>query len=61
MSSNFKYQTFVAVFENLGEEVPVYNDVLLSHEHEINPAASLDENCIEFEFRRDRNYYVDLR
>ena len=21
----------------------------------------LDENCIEFEFQTDRNYYVDLR
>ena len=32
-----------------------------SHEQEIYPTASLDENCIEFEFQTDRNYYVDLR
>ena len=25
------------------------------------PTTSLDENCIELEFQRDRNYYVDLR
>ena len=32
-----------------------------SHEQEIYPTTSLDENCIEFEFQTDRNYYVDLR
>ena len=31
------------------------------HEQEIYPTTSLDENCIEFEFQTDRNYYVDLR
>ena len=61
MSSKFRYQYFVAVSGNLGGEVPVVNDVLSSHEQEIYPITSLDENCIEFEFETDRNYYVDLR
>ena len=61
MSSNFWYQPFVAVSGNLGGKVPVVDDVLSSHEQEIYPTTSLDENCIEFEFQTDRNYYVDLR
>ena len=31
------------------------------HEQEIPPTTSLDENCIEFAFQTDWNYYVDLR
>ena len=61
MSSNFRYQPFVAVSGNPGGKVPVVDDVLSSHEQEINPTTSLDENCIEFDFQTDRNYYVDLR
>ena len=61
MSSNFRYQLFVAAFGNLGGKIPVFDDVLLSHEQEIYPTTSLDEKCIEFEFQTDRNYYVDLR
>ena len=61
MSSNFQYQPFVAVSVNLGGKVLVVDDVLSSHEEEIYPTTSLDENCIEFEFQTDRNYYVDLR
>ena len=61
MSSNFRYQFFVAVSGNLGGEVPIDDDVLSSHEQEIYPTTSLDENCIEFEFQTDRNYYIDLR
>ena len=61
MSSNFRYQLLVAVSGNLGGKVPVVDDVLSSHEQEIYPTTSLDENCIEFEFQTDRNYYVDLR
>ena len=61
MSSNFRYQPFVAVSGNLGGKVPVVDDVLSSHEQEICPTTSLDENCIEFEFQTDRNYYIDLR
>ena len=61
MSNNFRYQPFVTVSGNLGGKVPVLDDVLLSHEQEIYPTTSLHENCIEFEFQTDRNYYVDLR
>ena len=61
MSNNFRYQPFVAVSRNLGGEVPLIDDVLSSHEEEIYPTTSLDENCIEFEFQTDRNFYVDLR
>ena len=61
MSSNFQYQTFVAVSGNLGGKVPVVDDVLSSREQEIYPTTSLDENCLEFEFQTDRSHYVDLR
>ena len=62
MSNNkFRYQPFVAVSGNLGGKVSIVDDVLSSHEQEIYPTTSLDENCIEFEFQTDRNYYVDLR
>ena len=60
MSSNFRYQPFVAVSGNFGGKVPVVNDVLSSHEQEIYPTTSLDENCIVFEFQTHRNYCVDL-
>ena len=61
MTSNFRYQPFVTVSGNLGGKVPVVDDVLSSHEQEIYPTTSLDENCIEFELQTDRNYYLDLR
>ena len=61
MSSEFRYQSFVAVSGNLREKVPVVDDVLSSHEQEIYPTTSLEENCIEFEFQADWNYYVNLR
>ena len=51
MSSNFRYQPFVAVSGNLGGKVPVVDNVLSSDELEIYPTTSLDENCIEFEFQ----------
>ena len=60
-SQNFRYQPFVAVSGNLGGKVPVVDDTLSSHEQQIYPTTSLDENSIEFEFQTDRNYYVDLR
>ena len=60
-NNNFRYQPFVAVSGNLGGKVPIVDDVLSSHEQETYPTTSLDENCIEFEFQTDRNYYVDLR
>ena len=51
----------MAVSGNLRGKFPILDDVLSSHEQEIYPTTSLDENCIEFEFQRDRNYYVDFR
>ena len=59
--NNFRYQPFVAVSGNLGGKVPIVDDVLSSHEQEIYPTTSLDENCKEFEFQTDWNFYVDLR
>ena len=61
MSSNFRYQPFVSVSGNLGGKVPVVDDVLSSHEQEIYPTTSLDENCMEFELQTDRNSFVYLR
>ena len=61
MSGNFQYQPFVAVSGNLGGKVPVVDHVLSPHEQENYSTTSFDENCIEFEFQTDRNYYVDLR
>ena len=61
MSSSYRYQPFVAVSGSLGGKVSVVDDVLSSYEQEIYPTTSLDENCTEFEFQRDGNYYVDLR
>ena len=51
----------MAVSGNLRVKVPYVDDVLSSHEKKNYPTTSLDENCIEFEFQTDRNYYVDLR
>ena len=61
MSSIFRLQPFVAVSGSLGGKVPVVDDVMSSHEQENYPTTSLDENCIEFEYQTDRNYYVELR
>ena len=60
-NNNFRYQLFVAVSGNHGGKVPLVDVVLSSHEQEVYPTTSLDENSIEFEFQTDRNYYVDLR
>ena len=60
MSSNFRYQPFVAVSWNLGGKVSVVDDVLSSHEQENYPTISIEENCIEFEFQTVRNLYVNL-
>ena len=59
--NNFRYETFVAVCGDPGVKVPVVDDVLSSHEHEIYPTTSPDEHSIEFEFQTDRNVYVILR
>ena len=61
MSNNFRHQPFLAVSENLRGKVSIVDDVLSSHEQKIYPTTSLDENCIQFEFQTDPNYYVDLR
>ena len=47
--------------ETFEGKVSTVDDVLSSHEQETYPTTSLDENCIEFEFQTDRNYYVHLR
>ena len=60
-NNNFRCQPFVAVSGNLGGKVPIGDDVLSSHEQESYPTTSHDENCIDFEFQTDRNYYVDFR
>ena len=60
-NNNFRYQPLVAVSGNLGGKVPIVDHVLSSLEQKIYPTTSFDENCIEFEFQTDRNYYVDLR
>ena len=60
-NNTFRYQPFLALFGNLGGKVPIVDDVLSSHEQENYPTPSLDENCLEFEFQTDRNYFVDLR
>ena len=51
----------MAVSGNLGGKVPIVDDVLSSHEQEIYPITSLEENCIKFDFQTDGNHYVDLR
>ena len=61
MPNNFGYQPFVAVSGNLGGKLPVVDDILSSHEQEIYPTTSLDENCIEFNFQTDKNFYVELK
>ena len=60
MSNNFQYQPFVAVSGNLGGKVPIVDDVLSSHEQDIYPTTSLNENCTEFQIETDWNSYVDL-
>ena len=53
--------SFSGIFWKSWRENLVVEDVLLSHEQELSPTTSLNENCIEFEFQTKRNYYVDLR
>ena len=61
VKQQFSVPNFVPVSGNLGGKVPIVDNVLSSHEQESYPTTSLDENCIEFEFQTDRNFYVDLR
>ena len=50
LRQQFPAPTFCGMSGNLGGKVPIVDDVLSSHEQEINATTSLDENCIEFEF-----------
>ena len=61
MSSNFRYQHFVAVSGNLEGKVLLVDNFLSSHERDIYPITPLDEICIELKHQTDRNYYVELR
>ena len=61
MSSIFRYQNFVANSGSFKWKVPLVDNFLSSHEKEIDPNTSLDENCIEFDFQMDLNYYVVSR
>ena len=61
MASNSRYKPLVAVSGYLRGKVPVVDDDLSSHEQEIYSTTSPHENCIEFEFQTQRNYYVGLR
>ena len=60
-SKQFSVPTFCCSSGNPGVKVPVVDDALSSHEQDIYPATSFDENSIEFEFQTDRNVYVELR
>ena len=51
----------MAVLANLGGIVPLVDDILSSRQQQIYSTASLDKNCIKFEFQLDWNFYVDLR
>ena len=61
VEQQFSVPTFCGSVWKSWREVPIVDDVLSSHEQEIYTTTSLAENCIEFEFQTDRNYYVDLR
>ena len=54
MSSNFRYQAFVAGSGNLGGRIPVDDDVLSSHEQELYPTTWHDENCKKYKFQQIR-------
>ena len=59
MSINFRIRPFFGNFWKT-RKVPVIDDILLFHEQEKHPTTSFDENCIDFEFQTDRNYYFNL-
>ena len=61
MSNNFRYQLLVEVSGIFGGKSPVSDDVLSSQEQKVYPNNSLDENCIEYDFQTNWNYYVVLR
>ena len=59
--NNFRYQPSVEVSGSPGGKVAVDDNVLSSHEQEISPTTSHDENSTEYEFQTDRYVYVGLR
>ena len=61
MSSNSRYQPFVAVSGNFVGKISIVDDVLFLHEQDYYPTTSIDENCKVFEFQTYRKGYVDLR
>ena len=61
ISRSCRSKPFVAVSGTLAVEFLVVANVSSSHEQEIFPAFSLDQNSIEFEIQKDRNYYIVLR
>ena len=60
MSTNFRYQPFVAVFGNHRGKIPVVDNVLWSHDQKIYPFTQSIKNCTKFEFQAVQTYYVDL-
>ena len=57
----FAEPNFCGNFWKSWSEKPKSDNVLSSHENEVYPNSSLNENCIKFAFQTDRNYNVDLR
>ena len=53
----FRYQ----LSGKLRKKVAAFDNIWSSHEEEVYPNTSLDENCIELDFQTDQNYYLDLR
>ena len=51
----------MAVSGDLGEVVWVIDDVLSPQEQDTDPATSLKGNCVEFDYRTDRNSYLALK
>ena len=43
------------------DKVPVLETILSSYIQEVFPNTSLDESSIEFQFKTDRNLYLDMR
>ena len=48
-SSTFLYQTLTAFPESLGGKIPLVDDVLSSHEQDLYPTTSLNQNCTRVE------------
>ena len=59
--NSYRYRTFAALPRNIGTQDPKGHGILSFHEQEKYPTSSLYENCIDFKFQTDLNYYVELR